>query len=60
VLLLNYIQLSRQLQEDVLRDSWIGYRMKDVKVIKIQKYAIIAEGAKIVGNAAFGHTIINK
>ena len=24
------------------------------------KYAIIAEGAKIVGNAAFGHTIINK
>ena len=24
------------------------------------KYAIIAENAKIVGNAAFGHTIINK
>jgi len=38
--------------------DWVSNeRRKDDQDIK---YAIIAEGAKIVCNAAFGHTIMNK
>jgi len=38
--------------------DWVSNeRRKDDQDIK---YAIIAEGAKIVGNAAFSHTIMNK